>query len=76
MHVCYSPTWYKVLCSSHLEPRADRALADGQQGRLSVAALHPFDLECRWKDEAALWTFLAPSGTAADGPQVPYLQLI
>lgn len=39
MHVCYSPTWYKVLCSSHLEPRADRALADGQQGRLSVARL-------------------------------------
>lgn len=38
--------------------------------------LHPFDLECRWKDEPALWTFLAPSSTAVDGPQVPYLQLI
>lgn len=39
-------------------------------------ALHPFSLECRWKHEPALQTFLASSGMALDGPQVSYLQLI
>lgn len=39
-------------------------------------ALHPFGLERRWKHEPDLWTFLAPSSMAVEGPQVPYLQLI
>lgn len=42
----------------------------------SWPVLHPFSLERRWKHEPALWTFLAPSSMAVNGPQVPYLQLI
>lgn len=34
--------------------------------------LHPLGLEHRWEHEAALWTFLASSSMAVDGPQVPY----
>lgn len=42
----------------------------------SWPVLYPFSLECRWKHEPALWTFLAPSSMAVKGPQVPYLQLV
>lgn len=66
-----------VLCVRY---RVALTLKPGQTGEWHLESepgsvwlvLHPLGLEHRWKYEPALWTFLAPSSMAVDGPQVPY----
>lgn len=77
VHVCCGSVLHVRYCVAPTSNPGQTAKWHlGREPDSSWPVLHPFSLECRWKHEPVLWTFLAPSSMAVNGPQVPYLQLI